>query len=75
MKNRVIKVATVTVLAACYVTMLVVFFLAYLSPLKTLRIGIDVYGEANLEALILLLSLPLCVKYLYHEFKSLLTKK
>jgi len=65
------KMAAIIVLAACYVTMLTIFAVAYFDLNKVITIGIDVYSEAHLEALILLISFPLCVKYMWEQLKSL----
>jgi len=69
--NKSIKAGATIVLAACYVTMLIVFAVAYFDLNKVITIGIDVYGEANLEAIILLISVPICAKYLWEQLKSL----
>ena len=69
--SKLSKLVALIVLAACYVTLLGSFTRAYISPLKLFKIGINIYGEANLEAAILLLSFPLCVKYLWEQLKSL----
>ena len=66
-----VKAVAITVLSACYVTMLIIFAVAYFDLNKVITIGIDVYGEAHLEAIILLISFPLCVKYLWEQLKSL----
>ena len=65
------KLASIITLSACYMTMLTIFTVAYFDLNKVITIGIDVYGEAHLEALILLISTPLCVKYLWEQLKSL----
>ena len=69
--SKLVKLAAIIVLASCYITMLASFAKAYMGPLKLFKIGINIYGEANLEATILLLSFPLCVKYLWEQLKSL----
>ena len=63
------RLTAVLVVSACYLSALVVFLVAYLKPDKVLRIGVNVYGEANLELAILLLTLPLCAPYLWAEIK------
>ena len=72
--RKIIKVTSIIVLAACYVTMLTIFTLAYMNPTKIIKIGIDIYGEAHLEAAILLLSLPFCVKFLCEQIKLRMLK-
>ena len=69
--GKLVKLTAIIVLASCYVTMLGSFARAYISPLKLFKIGINIYGEAHLEAAILLLSFPLCIKYLWGQLKSL----
>ena len=69
--SKLVKLVAIIVLASCYVTSLIVFAVAYMNPAKTIKLGINVYGEAHLEAAILIISIPLCVKYLWEQLKSL----
>ena len=55
--------AAITVMLACYVTVLLTFAFALLHGNQVL-VTIDSYGEANLEAIILLISIPVVVRYL-----------
>jgi len=69
--SKLVKLAAIIVLASCYITMLASFAKAYMGPLKIFKIGIDIYGEAHLEAAILIISIPICAKYLWEQLKSL----
>jgi len=69
--RKLVKLAAIIVLASCYVTFLTIFTIAYFDLNKVITIGINVYGEANLEAIILLISIPICAKYLWEQLKSL----
>ena len=71
MMRKWVELTAIIMMSACYVTMLTIFAVAYFDLNKVITIGIDVYGEAHLEALILLISTPLCVKYLLEQLKSL----
>ena len=50
------------VLVASYLILLATFFNAYLSPIKTVIVNVDNIGEANIEFVFLLASIP-CVMY------------
>ena len=58
---RIIIVSSI-VLVASYLILLATFFSAYLSPIKTVIVDINGIGEANLEFVFLLASIP-CVMY------------
>jgi len=50
------------ILFSSYLILLFTFFSAYLSPIKTVIVDINGIGEANLEFVFLLASIP-CVMY------------
>jgi len=59
------RLAAVTVLTATYLTILLTFAVAYLDPYKRTLVTIDTYHEANIELALLLLTLPLVLRYIY----------
>jgi len=55
-------VASSIILFSSYLIILYTFFSAYLSPIKTVIVDINGIGEANVEFVFLLASIP-CVMY------------
>lgn len=62
-----ILLITSMVFVASYFILLLTFFVAYLSPSKLVIVDINGVGEANIEFLFLLLTIP-CVVYYLRSF-------
>jgi len=60
----VLLIISSVVLIASYVMLLCTFFTAYLNPNKTVHISVNNIGEANVEFLLLLLTIPCIIYYL-----------
>jgi len=56
--KKLIRVWGLSVLVACFLTYLMVFFLAYLTPEKAIKIYVNRYNEANFELIWALVSIP-----------------
>ena len=65
------KILAFATLGATYVTILITFLVAYLSPSKTVLVTINTFGEANIELVFLVLTIPgiyLAFKHLLYEW-------
>lgn len=60
--ERFVKIYAFSILFSSYVTMLYIFSNAYDHPSKRTVVWINAFGEANVEAAMLLLSMP-CIMY------------
>ena len=60
----------ISVLVGTYLTTLITFAFAYLNPYKEALIAIDIYHEANIELALLLLTLPLVLRYIYLSIRD-----
>jgi len=62
------------ILFSSYLILLYTFFSAYLSPIKTVIVDVNGIGEANIEFVFLLASIP-CVMYYLSRLKWSSKKK
>ena len=56
-------------LIATYFTCLLTFMAAYIYPTKSVIVTINSYGEANIELILLLVTLPIVIRYVIKEIK------
>lgn len=66
-----VKHVAVFSMLVCYVNMVLTFIVAYIDPGKRVLVTINTYNEANLELMLILLSIPFVLKYLYKELAAI----
>jgi len=69
--KKVFMLTGLTVLATGYITTLIVFSTAYFTANKSLLLYINKFGEANLELLFLLFTIPFIVYPVYLTLKEI----
>ena len=65
-----IKVIGLGTVLAVYIRLLWTFLLAYFHPTKQVLISSNTYGEANIEAIMLLVTLPCVIYFIYEVWKN-----
>ena len=67
--NPWLRIYGYVVALSCYITVLLTFVTAYFNNMRTL-VTINDYGEANIEAVILLTSIPIILKEIHVLIKT-----
>ena len=68
--RQLLIVFSIAVLLGCYLTVLITFSMAYLTPEKAILISINNWGEAAVEIILLLMAAPFLGMFL---LKNLIT--
>lgn len=68
------KLYSLIILTATYLSLCFSFLVAYLHPSKSVLIKINSFNEANFEFVLLLVSFPVTLWYLYTEFREILVR-
>ena len=68
------KSTGIIILSSTYTSCLYAFINAYFSQSKSTLITINSYGEANIELILLLVTLPLVLKYIVKEIRDCLPR-
>jgi len=64
------KSTGIIILTSTYIACLYAFLNAYFSQSKSTIITINSYGEANIELILILVTLPVVCLYLYNQIKE-----